>query len=59
MAENSTIQWDKLVDSNVEVNKKGCEGNRKKDDKTDCRAISAGLCQSTYRIIQLFSFLVV
>jgi len=56
MAEHSNIQWDKSVDSNIEVNKKGCEGYRKKDDETDSRAISAGLCQSTYKIIQLFSF---
>ena len=43
MAEHSNIQWDKSVDSNIEVNKKGCEGYRKKDDETDSRAISAGL----------------
>jgi len=41
MAEHSNIQWDKSVDSNIEVNKKGCEGYRKKDDETDSRAISA------------------
>ena len=56
MAENSNIQWDKSVDSNVEVNIKGCEGNRKKDEETDCRKISAGLYQSTYIIIELFLF---
>ena len=30
MAEHSNIQWVKSVDSKVEVNKKECEGYRKK-----------------------------
>jgi len=56
VAEHSNIQWVKSVDSKVEVNKKGCEGYRKKDDETDRIAISAEQCESASIIIQLYSF---
>jgi len=34
----------KSFDSNIERNKKGCEGYQKKNDETRSKSISAGLC---------------
>ena len=34
----------KSVDTNIERNKKGCEGYQKKNDETQSKSISTGLC---------------